>query len=68
MAPGKAEEGKPPAGLGLGMLNLSGKVRSRKVFLSCNYKDSHNVIVFSQGPLKLPNNLLEKIFILILFS
>ena len=35
------------------MLNLSGKVRLGKVYLSSNYNDCHNVKVFSQGPLKL---------------
>ncbi len=35
------------------MLNLLGKVRLDKVYLSSNYKDCHNVKVFYQGPLKL---------------
>ncbi len=36
------------------MLNLSGMVRLGKVYLSRNYKDCHDVKVFSQGPVKLP--------------
>ncbi len=51
MAPAKAGVGKPPAGLGLGMLNLSAKVRLGKFYLSS--KDCHNVKVFSLGPLTL---------------
>ena len=35
------------------MLNQVSKVILGKVWLSRNYKDSHNVYVFSQGPLKL---------------
>jgi len=53
VAPAKAGVGKPPAGLGLGMLNLSAKVRLGKFYLSSNYKDCHNVKVFSRGPLTL---------------
>ena len=41
-----------PVGLGKGMLNWSGKVRLGKVLLSCNNKYFHNVLRFSQGPLK----------------
>jgi len=53
VAPGRAGVRKPPAGLGWGMLHLSRKVRLVKVYLSSNYKDFHDVNVFSQGPLKL---------------
>jgi len=35
------------------MLNLSGKVRFGKVYLSSDYKACHNVNVFSQGLLQL---------------
>ncbi len=44
--PSRAGLGKLPAGLGWGMLNLSGKVRLVKVYLGSNYKDCHNVTVF----------------------
>ena len=42
----------PPAGLGKGMLNWSGKVRLGKVVSSCKNKYCHNVLIFSQGSLK----------------
>jgi len=39
VAPGRTRVGKPSASLGQGMLNLFGKVRLSKVYLSGNYKD-----------------------------
>jgi len=48
--------GKPPEGVKAGDTKLLklGHVRLGKVYLlSSNYKDCHNVLVFSQGPLKL---------------
>jgi len=53
VAPWQGWVEKPPAGLGYGMLNLPSKVRLGKVYLIINYKDCHNVKVFSQGPLKM---------------
>ncbi len=46
VAPGRARVGKPTAESGQGMLNLLGKVRLGKFYLSGNHKDCHNVKYF----------------------
>ncbi len=43
--PDRVGAGKPPAGLGYGMLSFSGEVTLGKIYLSSNYNDCHNVEV-----------------------
>jgi len=53
MAPRQGWGRRAPSRFRVGMLNLSGKVRFGKVYLSSDYKTCHNVNVFSQGLLQL---------------
>ena len=52
MAPGRARVRVPLAGLGKGILNWVDEVRLGKFHLSFKNKYCHNVLLFSQGPLK----------------